>query len=540
MIRILSAPAGLVACALSFAEASAQTNPAIPPGTDPGLINEELRRRQLEQPSGTPDVTAPLAVEPPSTEISGLPEFSVAVRDLQFDQSRYLSPAELEALAATYRNRVVRFSGLQAVVAWINRRYAKLGVGTARAVLPPQQIEDGIIRIRLIEGVIGEVRALGGSPTSRAAAIDRIDLEKGRLADARLVDARLQRFNRLNDTQIRASVEPGVAFGQSDIVLSLIEPKRLQIDIAADNNGYRSTGAYQSSLFGRLYRLLTPQDRLAGAVTVSEGVTTGSASYSLPVGHVRLGVSYARGSTNVIAGPFAALDVRGTSDTYALNAATVLAAGRGVALIGQLTGQVTDTRTRLAGVPISDARVRILEAGSTLSISQEGFVTNFQNSLLLTETEERLQQSDRGAVVYRGALALQQLLGPGWRLGVQSEWQLSTQPSLAGVLQFQAGGSRSNRAFTPGTIAGDRGIFGVVEIGRTFNMSGLQIEPIVFADVATARSSFGFQQLASLGTGLSISLPRRLNASVSYARALTRPQADIDRDLVLASVTISY
>src|SRR5690606_15806820 len=123
----------------------------------------------------------------------------------------------------------------------------------------------------------------------------------------------------------QAQLQPGSEVGLTDVLVSLIEPPRNSVQLFADSHGYRSTGRYQGGIALRSNSLLLDGDRASVFASASDGALTASASYNVPLGMSRIGVSYARSQIQVTQGPSASLDIEGFSDTASINFARPVA-----------------------------------------------------------------------------------------------------------------------------------------------------------------------------------------------------------------------
>src|SRR5690606_8441668 len=110
---------------------------------------------------------------------------------------------------------------LHELVARINALYRAKGVVTAQAVLPPQDLTDGIVRIRLIEGRVGAIDVRDNRSTDEDYVRARVRQQPGDLVDLAGLERDLQRFNRTNDAQARAELRPGSRVGETDIGILL-------------------------------------------------------------------------------------------------------------------------------------------------------------------------------------------------------------------------------------------------------------------------------------------------------------------------------
>ena len=85
---------------------------------------------------------------------------------------------------------------LQEVLDQINRLYDEKQFITARAVLPPQTIEHGVVRIQLVEGRVGDITVADNQATKEAYFLNRISLQPGDLVRLDVLEQDLLYFTR--------------------------------------------------------------------------------------------------------------------------------------------------------------------------------------------------------------------------------------------------------------------------------------------------------------------------------------------------------
>ncbi|QYX57141.1 hypothetical protein K1T73_01630 [Roseovarius sp. SCSIO 43702] len=81
-----------------------------------------------------------------------------SVDEIEFSESAYLEAEALDAVAAPYEGVPIDLEALDRLLAEVQALYAEAGIITARPILPPQEIRDGILRIELVEARIGALR----------------------------------------------------------------------------------------------------------------------------------------------------------------------------------------------------------------------------------------------------------------------------------------------------------------------------------------------------------------------------------------------
>ena len=103
-----------------------------------------------------PQVAPPV----PGADLAG--GIQVFVEMFRFDGNTIISDAELELLAAPYRGRTLDTRELIEVRDLVTTEYIRRGYISSGAVIPNQQVADGVIIIRVEEGVLGDVEIEDG------------------------------------------------------------------------------------------------------------------------------------------------------------------------------------------------------------------------------------------------------------------------------------------------------------------------------------------------------------------------------------------
>ena len=112
-------------------------------------------------------------------------------------------------------------------------------------------------------------------------------------------------FNKTNQAQLRMLLRPGAAFGVTDIVLGITEPKSQDLQFFVDNEGTRSTA--RPAVLD-----LLPQIRRTGArrhlldlcIGIRRAPPPGTMRYDIPISPwgTRLSLGYTKSSTKVVDG----------------------------------------------------------------------------------------------------------------------------------------------------------------------------------------------------------------------------------------------
>ena len=96
---------------------------------------------------------------------------SFLVREIRIEGAQALSAADLHALVAPSEGRQLSLGDLRALADRISARYAAAGLPLARAFVPPQSVENGVVVIRVLEGKLGAVKLENASRLADAQVL---------------------------------------------------------------------------------------------------------------------------------------------------------------------------------------------------------------------------------------------------------------------------------------------------------------------------------------------------------------------------------
>jgi hemolysin activation/secretion protein len=532
----IGAAAGAVHAAPPPAPPSAAASPSAIAG---GLIDKGV----ASENTGTPTPGAPITSATPKakTAPSG-PAFLVTA--ITFSPSRFLRPAQLDRLAAPLIGHKVTLGELQHVADQVNALYAKRGIITGQAFVPPQRVSGGVAHIELVESKLDRLSIKAGAYTRAGYAAARISSDQGEVLDIARLQQQIGRFNRTNDTQIQASLTPGSQSGTTDILLSLRDPPRNSLQLFVDNNGYDSTGRVEGGLSFRRNDLVIDGDHASLYLLGSGGSITGNAAYNVPADIFggRLGVSYARSDIHVISGAASSVGVIGVSNTGSVNLAIPVVSQDDWSLSGVATGSIVQSSDTLSGKTIDDSLIGKATFGlsATRQIWRLARLTgDLQGSWASVD-----YRTGQGPGVFWEANADFDLATAPWRgltLHLSGVGEYIDRKAVPGTQLFQLGGYTSVRGYAPGTATGYAGYAVQSELHAALPWLKRYADPFVFADTGEAYTPAG--QLAradGAGVGFILVPIRHLSLQASYAFALDRLSASQYGDRLDMKAVISF
>ena len=532
--RLHGARLALASLALLLAaEASAQLPPI---SADPGALQqrriEEQRRRLQEEELRREPVDDPVdtdAYAPSGTPVIEEGVF-FAVREIEFSPSEILTAGELEALAAPYRGPVVSIHDVQKLVAQVNALYRKKGVVTAQAILPPQDLSDGIVRIRLIEGRIGKILVRDNASTDADYVVARVRQQPGDLVDLASLERDLQRFNRTNDAQARAELRPGAEVGQTDVGIILVEPPRHELTLFADNSGSEPTGEIRLGLSYRNRSLFGRRDDLGISAVRAKGQESYSLGYGTPINtlgtHMR--VAYYDDRTEVVEGPFADFNINGEATAVIGTLRHPLVLGGGYQIDALVGAKRRESSNRFDTVPFQDSEIR--DASLGIEAQRADAAGYWLASATASKGRSELFTGDTDRFgIWRGIVRRSQNLAEGYALIGTVNWQYSSDDQLPASEQFLLGGEYSVRGYSTGVASGDRGYTVNLElhhpVSRWGGEDGTRATGFFFLDYGHVRTSLpagdpaANETLVGAGWGVNVAFPAGVALRASYASA---------------------
>jgi hemolysin activation/secretion protein len=309
-ISIRMTAAAVVVLSAGSAAAAIQAQPR----PDAGQVTREV------QPSIAP--VPPVAAQGAATAAAPARQEDgarVQVKAFRIQGAEVLPAAELQALVADLVGRSLSLAELDAGVQRITARYRQRGYSVARAYLPQQEIQDGVVVISVLEGRVAARKLRNASQLSDArvdAYLD--DVQAGEVIRSEQIDRGLLL---LNDTPgvagARATLQPGASVGTADLVVDVAAGRPYAAYAGIDNHGNRYTGEARASGGLALNSPLHIGDQFnLDLLTSGRGLTFGRIAYRAPIGADGLRAGVAAYATHYRLGrEFRSLDADGTANS---------------------------------------------------------------------------------------------------------------------------------------------------------------------------------------------------------------------------------
>lgn len=440
----------------------------VPSSVDPGAVHQQssdtdryyelLNRIQQNRNAGKP---SDKVETPPPAPDGALPQAAqrfLLNRIETTPQSAILSAADIAAITSKYQGRQVSMKDLDAMLAEFNAAYAARGYITGRAVLPPQKVVSGIVRVQLIEARVGRVIVEDNHGTKSAYFVDRLGVQPGDLIQVGEVNRTLVRFNATNDVKVKALLRPGETFGTSDLVVQVQPVPLFNFAITEDDAGLGTTGRERVGASETVSSVFGYRDPLTIGGSWSDGMWAGFLSYNFPLtdGGLRLGPEISYDSIRVRQSAVQKLALNGSFYDLSLRLSHPLYAGERFLWSGYMAPHFQESTLESQSYPISNIPVRSLELGTSLQHSDaHGFLVANASASAGDYNAGRLN----AFVKFNGSASRFQTLGKGVVaiLRAQGQAKAADPTPLPPSQQFQIGGLSTVRGYPEGSFIGDTG-----------------------------------------------------------------------------------
>lgn len=558
--------AHILACALyalsglAAVPAHAQTTPPVS-NTDPV--------RALPKSATAPG--APLTAPGPAAQ-AALPDPKAAfaapkfiLRAVYFDGARSAPRGGLDAAWAPYRGKLVSLADLRSIAARAEGIYARGGFPFIAIVVPPQDVKNGELHLRVVEGRISDLTIIGSNAAARrqaTAALQPLLHKPPPLAIGDVEDA-YERAREIPGLSISGALRRGSQPGGMQL---LVDARKTDFRTYANvNNFYAPALGRWGVLVGGDY---DGASRYGDLTSVQLFTTTGGEQQTYRISHLRrintAGTSLSAAFLYSSASPqgaFTPLDLATGAVDARFEAAQPLIRRTAVSLTGYAAFEVEDQETRVfSSVRLTEDDLRLAILG--LRGAAHGRLGDLTGTVEVRHGLGGLGGSSRGdadlsrpdvdpeaTVVRVSAQAQTRRFGPV-AFVARLEAQYADR-SLAAAEEFAFGNLTLGRGYEPGAALGDRAVggslearFGPYPLPKPW-FGGLRAQPFVYGDVARLWNvdPYGVadRTVASVGGGVSLELPNRLHLDLSYANPLRAPMGLGERrpaQVVLVNLTV--
>ena len=467
------------------------------------------------------------------------------ILEYRVEGNTLLQPIDIERAVTGYLGESRSIKDIETARAELEKAYHDHGYKTVLVNIPEQQVSDGVVRLKVTEAPVGQLKIAGSRFHSLKAIRDKMaQFNQGTVPNFDEVQKELGDVNRSPDLRVAPVLKASETPGQIDVELRVTDDLPVHATVEVDNRysanttHTRATGELRYDNLFQTGQSVSLQYQVAPEHPADAKV--GSLSYVIPTAGNHVWALYAVHSDSNVAA-VGDLNVIGRGDIFGVRYISTLptdsrdffhsfTAGldykkfKQAVILQGATDSIESPVTyppfllEYSGTwmgPAPDDGSRWVATTAARSNTTLDVTTTFLIRGLGTDWRQfanKRANAGTSYIILRPSLGREQVLPAHWSLAARVDGQLASGP-LFNTEEFSAGGADSVRGYTESELLGDNGIRGSLEL-RTPQLLARRFEKVdesyffLFTDAAkltilqplpNQEASFS---IASAGVGL--------------------------------------
>ena len=221
-------------------------------------------------------------------EVAEAAKAQITLKSINFQGVTILGDMELKELVKPFIDVPMSYEDMLEIGMAVESYYRRNNY-LARAILPPQDLTDGVLVVDVIESVFSKVeieQELADLPNTQAhvAAIIEAQQRTGEPFNAKSIDRALALANDVPGISVQGSLRQGREPGETELLLKLYQGRTRQAELTMDTAGSRSTGFLRVMASMTWFNPKDMADLLNIVAVHTKGSDYARLAYSVPVG----------------------------------------------------------------------------------------------------------------------------------------------------------------------------------------------------------------------------------------------------------------
>ncbi len=421
---------------------------------------------------------------------------AVPVRKFDFYGNTLISSAELGGIVASFTGRPLTLFDIYEAADKVTAFYVAKGYSLATVNVPAQKVDSGVVRLEVIEGVVGRIAVEGARWYRPESMKDYLPgVREGTVYRGSTLATGLNVLNELPGLTTKAILRPGDVYGTTDVVVQATE-RHFEGSATVDNYGRENIGRFRYSVAGTLNNPLRVEDQLQALFMISEDhlLRYGYVSYSVPVDFTGTRLAFSYGDAQFDIDSDLPLEIDGSHEVGRVELSRPLVRSRTDRLVATFGISNTAADSTIEGFPISDTHIYLFELGGS-------WVHSYGDGIMSQVSGTMSSNFDRAtyADLHSGPGGENHYADQRFRVeldtlhmlpfGFEDEWQAllrlagSWSPDpLSDTQQYSIGGPNSVRGYPASETRGDRGYLASATFRRPFVLGSANLAGRVFVD----------------------------------------------------------
>jgi len=477
----------------------------------------------------------------------------VLIRELYVEGNTVLNSDVVSEILGRYLGRDAGYEELQQLRNELTQAYIARGYVNSGVLLPDQEVTNGVVTLKAIEGTLNAVELQGNDHLRSAYLEKRLRAELNGVFNVQDLERglRLMQQQPLIE-QVNAELLPGSERGTSVLDLRVRERDAFILAAGYDNHRAPSVGEDHFTVSASHQSLTGNADVFNATYGYADGADDWSVAYSLPLTakDLTVGAYYTDGTSDIVEQPFDELDIVTDTQTWGLSLQRPFIRSLTQTLVAGVGLEHKESQSTLLNEPFSfspgeqfgEADVSVVQVFADWTVRGEQDALALRATLRqgvdwldatvnpgdLPDTEFTaliLQTQYARRLPFWGAQALARLTG-----------QLTSDPLLP-VERLAVGGATTVRGYRENLLVRDEGVIAGLELRlpvlvNDLGESRIGLTFVPFFDYGWAKDKSinisglddpQSEDISSVGGGLIWNWWQWIYAEVYYGYALTDP-----------------
>lgn len=514
----------------------------IPSTVEPSRVQEQIAppppETQPQAKSSAPSINPEQA--PP-----GADKISFVLKAVQIEDMTVYKEADVAPLYQNLLNQKISLLDVYNLANALTTKYRNEGYILTQVIIPPQTINDGHIRLRVIEGYIDQIHIQNKTTDSRPSYYSPYGdlIRASRPLNEKILEKYMLLLNDLPGISAKSVLSPSPGTpGASDLTI-VIEHKFYDVSVETDNRGTLYIGPQQFNSSARLNNALGYNEGITVQGATAPGdMNSGSLAVATPLGYLGTTANLSGSVTTTNPGfTLAQFDIRGLTHAYSAGIMHPFIRSRNENFSGtfkldyldsdrsdNLDGPVIEDRLRVARLSFLYQNADRFQGANTLTAEASKGLDIFNSS---QKGDANMSRADGDPLFFKTtfeATRVQHLTNT-FDLYAATTGQWSAD-SLLAPEEFGVGGASYGSAYDSSEITGKDGLAGRVELrANNTPLPYIQkLQPYGFYDIGkiwdpqNAAAADRIMSIASAGCGVRAIFNDKISGSFEFAAPLTK------------------
>jgi len=419
----------------------------------------------------------------------------ILIKKIEVKGATHLDKQTLNNILSKYEGKKLTIGEINQIAKDITKAYRQKHYILAYAYVPPQEIKNGILEIRVLEGKIGKIIIKGNKSYSKKFIQKHLEIIK---KDTLLKDETLERalllLNDYPSLNVKGVLTKGETLGTTDIIVETKDKRPISASLSYDNFGDKVTSKSRLTAEFGIGNLITSGDYLTfrGITGLDRidlnRISYGKAEYLFPIGYngIKMGLNYAH-SKYKAGKQYTPLDIYGDADIASIYITNPLIKKRTQSLDMEFGFDYKDIYDYMLSSKRSEDNIRVFHLGLTYDFLDNFYGRNIINLTLYqgvkgifggngkNDPNTSRVNADGGFTKWTADITRIQYITRYNSLYLRASGQYSND-NLFTAEQFMIGGIGTVRGFDLASESGDSGYTASVE----FHLSPIYPEKEIF------------------------------------------------------------